>query len=180
MSFCGGLILGTATFNHRLLLLFWACFSLLLGLGFIFYSFVVFGYLVTLLPWILSAAGAGLFLSGVPRKSAGQKYFRFALGTVILCCGAALFRWAEWRDGVLWYIFVGYLIFSAYLNMRPAWLPGVEKHAFARYAGGLTVWGFAVLLLFMPRSGLSDALQLLGIFTVAWGLYQLFLPPCRE
>ena len=91
-----------------------------------------------------------------------------------------LFRWAEWRDGVLWYIFVGYLIFSAYLNMRPAWLPGVEKHAFARYAGGLTVWGFAVLLLFMPRSGLSDALQLLGIFTVAWGLYQLFLPPCRE
>ena len=167
--------MGTATFNHRLLLLFWACFSLLLGLVFIFYGFIVFGWLVTVLPWVLSISGIVLLLSGIPRKSR-RRYFKIVTGAVIFCCGAALFRWAEWRDGVLWYIFVGYLLLSAYQTMRAARLPGVERHAFARYIGGVTVWGFAALLLFMPRSGLSDALQLLGVFAAAWGLYQLLLP----
>ncbi|MBR2356395.1 MAG: hypothetical protein IKA65_00025 [Lentisphaeria bacterium] len=171
--------MNTATFNDRLQLLFWACFSLLLGLGFIFYGFVVFGYLVAALPWILSVAGGLIFLSGILRKSR-RGYFKIVLGAVIFCCGIALFRWPEWRDGVLWYIFTAYLAISAYINMRPAWRRGVEKHVFARYAGGLTVWGFAALLLFMPRSGLSDALQLLGFFAAAWGVYQLLLPPGRE
>ena len=71
-------------------------------------------------------------------------------------------------------------LLSAYANMRPAWRPGLERHVFARYAGGIIVCGFAMLLLFMPRSGLSDALQLLGVFSAAWGIYQLLLPPCRE
>lgn len=171
--------MSSANFQHRLQLLFWAVFSLLLGVGFIFSGFVVFGYLVAVLPWVLSTAGAILVISGIPRKSK-HRYMRIIPGAIILCAGLALFRWAHWRDSVLWYIFVLYLVISAYVNMRPAWHPGLEKHAFARYMGGLTVWGFAALLLFMPRSGLSDALTLLGIFTVAWGIYQTALPPCRE
>lgn len=170
------LILSTRAVNQRMQLVFWAIFSLLLGASFIFYGFVVFGWLVTVLPWALSISGIVLLLSGVPRKSR-RRYFKIVLGAVIFCGGAALFRWAEWRDGVLWYIFVGYLILSAYQTMRAARLPGVERHAFARYIGGVTVWGFSALLLFMPRSGLSDALQLLGAFAAAWGVYQLLLPP---
>ena len=78
--------MNTATFNDRLQLLFWACFSLLLGLGFIFYGFVVFGYLVAALPWILSVAGGLIFLSGILRKSR-RGYFKIVPGAVIFCCG---------------------------------------------------------------------------------------------
>ena len=172
--------MGTTKFNNRLQLLFWACFSLLLGLGFIFRGFAVFGYLIAILPWFLSIAGAVWAISAILRKSGKNKYLPMLAGALIFCCGLILFYRVQWRDVVLWYIFAGYLFLSAYLNMRPAWRPGLEKHAFARYSGGLTVCVFAVLLLFMPRSGLSDALQLLGIFTAAWGIYQLALPPCRE
>lgn len=172
--------MGTTKFNYRWQLLLWACFSLLLGLGFIFSGFAVFGYLVAALPWILSLTGAFLAISNISRKPGKWKYFLIISGTVICLGGTALFYWVQLRDVVLWYIFAGYLFLSAYLNMLPAWRPGLEKHAFARCVGGFTVWGFAALLLFMPRSGLSDALQLLGIFTAAWGMYQLALPPCRE
>lgn len=171
--------MGTAIFPHRLQLLFWACFSLLLGVGFIFYSFVVFGYLVAALPWVLSICGAGLFISGALHKG-HRRYTKIISGALIFCGGLVLFHWGHWRDTVLWYIFVVYLLLSAYANMRPAWRPGLERHVFARYAGGIIVCGFAMLLLFMPRSGLSDALQLLGVFSAAWGIYQLLLPPCRE
>ena len=171
--------MGSANFQHRLQLLFCALFSLGLGLGFIFSEFAVFAYLVMLLPWLLSIGGILLWISGIQRKSK-RNYVKIVLGAIIFCIGIALFRWAYLRDPMLWYFFVLYLVVSAYINMRPAWHPGLEKHAFARYIGGVTVWGFAALLLFMPRSGLSDALTLLGCFTAAWGVYQILLPPCRE
>ena len=168
--------------NHRLQLLAGGCFSLLLGLGFIFYGFVVFGYLTVILPWLLTIGGLWCWGSGVisRKNKRNRAYTVIIAGAVIFCGGIVLFKWAHLRDGALWYIFVGYLIVSAYFTMLPAWRPGLEKHAFARCMGGLTVWGFAALLLLMPRSGLSDALQLLGIFSAAWGVYQLSLPPCRE
>ena len=168
--------------NHRWQLLFWAVFSLLLGLGFIFYGFVVFGYLTVILPWLLTGCGLLCWFRGVMsrKNKRSHAYTAIVAGAVIFCCGIILFKWAQLRDGVLWYIFVLYLIFSAYFTMRPAWRPGLEKYAFSRWLGGLTVWGFAVLLLLMPRSGLSDALQLLGIFSAAWGVYQIMLPPVRE
>ena len=172
-------VLSLTNDNHRRQLLFWAVFSLLLGFGFLFFRFVIFGYLSMLLPWALCLVGAGLIFNGIPRKSK-RRYIKIAAGILIAALGGVLFYWARWRDSVLWYIFVLYLLISAYNNMRPAWLPGVEKHVFARCAGGLTVWGFAALLLLMPRSGLSDALQLFGIFSAAWGMYQILLPPGRE
>ena len=171
--------MGSANFQHRLQLLFCALFSLGLGLGFIFSEFAVFAYLVMLLPWLLSISGILLVISAVWRKRK-HRSIKIASAAVLIAAGIVLFRWAYLRDPMLWYFFVLYLIVSAYINMRPAWHPGLEKHAFARYVGGVTVWGFAALLLFMPRSGLSDALTLLGCFTAAWGVYQILLPPCRE
>lgn len=167
-------------FTRRIQLIFWAVFSLLLGVGFIFCGFVVFGYLVAALPWALSAAGLLLWFRSILPRRRRKNYAGTVLGAVVFCCGIVLFRWAYLRDAFLWYIFVAYLIISAYVNMRPAWNRGVEKYVLARYIGGLTVWGFSALLLFMPRSGLSDALQILGVFSAAWGIYQLLLPPVRE
>ena len=167
-------------FTQRIQLIFWAVLSLLLGVGFICCGFVVFGYLVAVLPWALSAAGLLLWFRSILPRRGRKNYTGIVLGAVIFCCGIALFRWAYLRDAFLWYIFVVYLIISAYINMRPAWRRGLEKYVIARYIGGLTVWGFSALLLFMPRSGLSDALQILGVFSAAWGVYQLLLPPVRE
>ena len=167
------------TFACRFKLLLWAAFLLALGLGLIFYSFTVFSYMVFLLPWALTAGGILLWTAGVIDKR-HRNYRKIISGAVIFCGGIVLFRWSEWRDAALWYIFAGYLIISAWHTFRPVLMRGVERQPFARTIGALTVWSFAGLMLFMPRSGLSDALTLLGIFTAAWGAFQLLLPPVRE
>ena len=167
------------TFAFRFKLLLLAAFSLVLGLGLVFYSFTVFGYMIFLLPWVLTAAGILLWLAGVLDKRR-RNYRKIISGSIIFCSGIVLFRWPEWRDAALWYIFAGYLIISARHTFQPVLMRGVEKQPFIRAIGALTVWGFAGLMLFMPRSGLSDALTLLGIFTAAWGAFQLLLPPVRE
>lgn len=171
----------SAEFSSRLKLLFWAAFSLLLGLGMIFFPYRLFGILMTLLPWALLLAGVKNLVDFVQLYRRNKKFLLKLSGAVLLLVsGALLLKFIHWRDVVLWYIFVGYLIISAYIIMRPAWQPGLEKQIFSRTAGALTVWGFAVLLLFMPRSGLSEALLLLGVFTVGWGMFQLLLPPAER
>ena len=170
----------TKTFSRswRLQLIFWAAFSLLQGLGLTVMPFVVFGYLLAALPWGLIVLGCWLLLAGFHNRSRRQKHLpELFVGAAVGAAGVLLIYWVHWRDVVLWYLFVGYLIVSAYCTVRPAWQTGVERQVFARWIGALTVWGFAALLLFMPRSGLSDALQLLGIFTVGWGVFQIAMPP---
>lgn len=171
----------SAEFSSRLKLLISAVVSLGLGLGMIFFPYRLFGILMTLLPWVLLLSAAGKFAEFIKLRQQRKKYFvQLVFSILLTAAGAMLLYFTHWRDIVLWYIFAGYLFVSAYITMRPVWQPGVEKQIFARSLGALTVWGFALLLLFMPRSGLSEALQLLGIFTAAWGVFQLLLPPVEH
>ena len=86
----------------------------------------------------------------------------------------------QWRDVILWYLFIVYLVYSAYQLWQPVRARGVAKQIFWRSLGGLTAAGFAVMLLLKPRSGLSEALMLLGGFLICWGTFQLLLPAPRE
>ena len=170
----------TFSMSLRFQLMFLAAFSLALGIGLVIWPFIFFGCMVMALPWGLLAVALLIWLAGLRGISDWRRKKRLPSligGSLFLIGGLLLLHFSHWRDMVLWYIFAAYLIFSAYCMLRPAWLPGVEKQSFARWIGALTVWGFVVLLLFMPRSGLSDALQLLGVFTAGWGAYQLLLPP---
>ena len=167
----------SAEFASRLKLLFSAVVSLGLGIGMIFLPYRLFGILMTVLPWVLLLSGAVKFANFIKLRQQRKKYFmQLVFSILLVIAGVLLLKFTHWRDVVLWYIFTGYLFVSAYITMRPIWQPGVEKQIFTRLLGALTVWGFVLLLLFMPRSGLSEALQLLGIFTAAWGVYQLLLP----
>ena len=169
------------TSSCRIKLAIWALVTLLLGLAMLFYPYVVFGYLVESLPWAILIAGGVFATKAWTLKRRRKKYFPNMFAAVVLLGGSAAVFWQpSWRDTVLWYVFAGYLIISAWQTLRPTRLPGVEKQTVIRYAGALAVWLMALLMLLKPRSGLSDALLLLSVFLISWGAYQLLLPPPRE
>ena len=169
------------TANYQLKVIFRAIFILLLGLGMIFWPYRLFGLLVMILPW--AAALCGLMALGkvVQLRKKRQKYYLPLLLAVVLLSGGGVLYWRPgWCDVVLWYVFAGGLFASACYVMQPVWMRGVERQIIWRLAGGMLAVGLAVLMLLKPRSGLSDALLLLGIFSVGWGFFQLLLPPPRE
>ena len=169
------------TSGCRFKLAVWALATLLLGLAMLFYPYVVFGYLVESLPWVILFSGAFFGVKALALKRRRKKYLPSMIAAVVLLGGgAALFWQPVWRDTVLWYVFAGYLIISGWQNLRPTRLPGVEKQTVSRYAGALAVWLMALLMLLKPRSGLSEALLLLSVFFISWGAFQLLLPPPRE
>ena len=169
------------TSDYRLKLTLGAAIALLLGGGMFFYPYVIFGYLVGVLPWCLLVLGAFFALNALRCRQRRKSYFPAALLALILLGDGALLLWRPaWCDTALWYIFAGYLLVSAWQVLLPARKPGVEKQTLWRYAGAISVWGFVALMLCKPRSGLSEALMLLGVFLVCWGIFQLLLPSPQE
>ena len=171
----------TITSNYQLKVFFMAVFTLLLGGGMIFYPYRLFGMLVMILPWAAALGGFIALGSALQRRYKRKKYILQLFWAVLLLTGcAALYRFPGWCDAVLWYIFAGFLFASAWRIMQPVRMRGVERQIIWRLAGGVLATGLAVLMLLKPRSGLSDALMLLGFFSVGWGFFQLLLPPPRE
>lgn len=169
------------TAGYRFKLTAWAVVTLLLGAVMFFYPYIVFGYLVTALPWALLGGGVFCGLKTAALRRRRKKYFRSGwLAAVLLGAGGVLLWQTVWVDTVLWYIFALYLLISGWQNLRPVWIPGLEKQIWWRYAGSLTVWGFVLLMLLKPRSGLSEALMMLSLFFISWGIFQLLLPPPQE
>lgn len=167
--------------SYRIKLIIWAAAALLLGACMIAWPFAVFRVLIGLLPLSLLAASLLTAFVAFQRKNARKRHRRcWLLAAVLLTSGLLLYHFLQWRDVVLWYGFALYLYISGWQNLRPAWQRGVDMQPIWRVLGSLTVWGFGALMLLMPSSGLSEALQLLGIFTACWGVFQLLLPPPRE
>jgi len=151
---------------------------LLLGGGLLIKPFVVFGYLVKFLPWVLLAVGAVLAFAGFTGRPIRR--VRAVIGIVLVVDGFVLLFESRWRDVVLWYGFALLLLFTGWDTLRLAFRPGTARQTFWRLAGGGVALAFGALMLWKPRSGLSDALTLLGIFAVAWGIFLLALPRHRE
>ena len=167
--------------SYRIKLAIWAIATLLLGLGMLIWPFVTFRLLITLLPVVLIAAGVLTAMWAFQRRRNRRPYRRYwLLSAALLTGGTLLWIFLQWRDVALWYGFAVYLAVSGWQNMRPVWQRGVEMQPFWRILGALTVWAFAALMLYMPSSGLSEALRLLGVFTVSWGTFQLLIPPPQE
>ena len=167
--------------SYRIKLALWAISTLILGLGMLIWPFVVFRLLIVILPalliagWLITAAWAWQCKSN---RRPHRRYW--GLSVILLISGILLYNFLQWRDVVLWYGFAAYLAISGWQNMRPVWQRGVEMQPVWRMLGALTVWAFAALMLCMPSSGLSEALRLLGVFTVSWGAFQLLIPPPQE
>ncbi len=158
-----------------------ALLTILLGLGMIFFPFRLFSYLVSFLPWGLLLSGAWCIVCARGKKRQRTSRIKWLfLAIILLADGLILYYQTQWRDIVLWYLLAFYWFFSAWQLLQPIWHRGVEKQTLARCLGVLPVFTLALLMLFRPRSGLSDALTLQGIFAVGWGLFQLLLPPHRE
>ena len=167
--------------SYRIKLAVWAALTLLMGLGMLIWPFVIFRALMSLLPAVLVVSGitaAGWAWQCRQKRRPHRRYW--LLAAALLIAGILLFNFMQWRDVVLWYGFAVYLMLSGWQNMRPVWQRGVEMQPVWRLLGALTVWAFAALMLCMPSSGLSEALRLLGVFTVSWGAFQLLLPPPLE
>ena len=167
--------------SYRIKLVIWAALTLFLGLGMLVWPFVVFRMLMSLLPAVLTVSGiiaAGWAFQCRRNRRPHRRYW--LLAGVMLIAGILLWNFMQWRDVVLWYGFAAYLAVSGWQNMRPVWQRGVEMQPVWRMLGALTVWAFAALMLCMPSSGLSEALRLLGVFTVSWGAFQLLIPPPQE
>ena len=169
------------TFAYRSRMICHALLGIVFGAGMIFLPYWLFGVMMFLLPYGVWAAGLWQIVKALKLHSQRKNYVRILLCGLLLVAGAGLVFWKfQWRDIILWYLFTLYLLYSAYQVWRPVRARGVAKQIFWRSLGSLTAAGFAVLLLLKPRSGLSEALTLLGGFLIAWGIFQLLLPAPRE
>lgn len=170
------------SFKYQLNNIIAASAALLLGLGMFFFPYRVFGGLVAILPYgLIFAALIGIVSGARLKRNRSKRYIPvMAAALAVGILGIVLLSQKHWCDSVLWYIFMLYLVFSAYRLLQPAWQRGLETQKIWRYLSALTVWGFALLMLFKPQSGLSDALTILSIFLIAWALFQLLLPPPQE
>ena len=169
--------------SYRLNTIMLALLAILLGGGLI----LVPGKLFALLAWLLPllCVMIGIVLWAVPalkqdRRRKSPLLIRLLPGLIFVAGGVLLWFFNAWQSTVLWSLFIVYLLYSSYQTLRPVWARGVEKQIFWRYLGTLTTWGFTLLLFMKPRSELSTALLALGCFAVAWGFFQLLLPPPEE
>ena len=151
---------------------------LLFGAALLIRPFWVFGWLVQLFPWLLTVSGALCAAGALTRKPFGK--IQMVAGAVGIGLGVWLFRAPVWRDRVLWYVLAALLLWSGAVMLSGAFRPAVARQTFARVLGGGTAAVFALLMFFKPRSGLSDALTLIGLFTLAWGVYLAALPRRQE
>ena len=140
-----------------------------------------FGLMMWLLPYIVWAIGLYYLAVALRLRDRLRKYMKELIMSLLIISSAGLVFWKiQWRDVLLWYFMAFYVFYSAYQLWRPVRARGIDKQQFWRWLGGLTAGGFGFFLLFMPRSGLAEALRILGGFLICWGFYQLLLPPPRE
>lgn len=156
----------------------WGGLWLLLGAGLLFKPFLVFGCLMKLLPWSLLAVGVITALLGFMSRPVSR--VRAIIGIVLTLDGFVLLFESQWCDVVLWYGFALLLLWTAWDTLRWIFRPGTARQTFWRLAGGGVALAFGLLMLWKPRSGLSEALELLGIFALAWGVFLLALPRHRD
>jgi uncharacterized membrane protein HdeD (DUF308 family) len=169
------------TLAYKFETMLWAIGTVLAGVGLLLCPFMLFGLLLEIMPWLMLLIGIWQIFSAWDQKKRRKSYLAkgFA-GGVLLIFAILMFCKLEWRDVVLWYCFALLLVISGWHCFMPLRVRAWNRLALWRYLGVFTVWGFACLMLFKPRSGLSDALSLLGVFAAAWGVFQLLLPPPEE
>ena len=169
------------TFFYKFTMTSWSLGFLLLGTALLLWPFKIFGMLMQVMPWGILAVAAWSIIYALKQKSRRKAWLgRLLAGLILLAVGSVALCKMEWRDVFLWYCFAGILAFSAWQVVKILRMRLSNKHSLWRYLGALTVWGMVILMLFKPQSGLSDALALLGVFSIAWGVFMLLLPSPEE
>lgn len=165
------------SFAYRFRMGVYALLGIISGILMVLFPYQFFGLMMWFLPYVVWIIGLYFLAIALRLRSRLRRYMRELVISLLIISSAGLVFWKiQWRDVLLWYLMTSYVFYSAYQVWLPVRARGVKKQQFWRWLGGLTAAGFGVFLIFMPRSGLSEAVRIAGGFLIAWGVYQLLLP----